>query len=158
MADKPHVEKIAEKRREPPNRITAIFNIAREYDGENPISIDPIISQLNLSVKEDHYSRRIRVNQDWIPLDLGHLRADQVGLVVIENLEGRFLDVNPTEGERKEASKRIIQVSFGDPTNASLAFPAPASLPYVGYPQDASRIALRCPVGVAKCRIWVFPR
>lgn len=159
MADVIDRTKIAEKRREPPNRVTAVFNVHHEHDGEQPYSIGPVISQIKLEVNEDVYTRRVTVRESWEELDLGHLPADQVGLVIVENLEGRFPANNPTEEERKEAAKKIIEVSTGDGNGgAFLCFPAPISLPFVGYPQDASRIALRCPVGVARCRVHVFPR
>ena len=149
----------------PSPRITAQISAHYEPMDEQPYSIEPIGIRLNVVNHDDVYSRKVIVGSSWQPIGLGPYEESgpsSVGLVIIESLNGRFPSVNPTEEERREELKKIIEVSFdpeaADPLSCLTVLPYPARMPFFGIPTDVSLMRLRCLTGGAKCRIYLFPR
>jgi hypothetical protein len=149
----------------PSPRITSQLSVHYEPMDEQAYSIEPINSHINVENREDVYSRKMTVGPDWQPIQMGPFEEtgpESIGLVIIESLNGRFPSVNPTDEERKEELKKIIEVSLtpepADSSSLMLVLPWPSRLPYFGKPTDVSLMRIRSQSGEAKCRIYLFPR
>ena len=143
-----------------PDRMTLILNIHHEPYRDQIYSIDPIIVEIPLDTKEEHYSRRRTIGEDWVDVGLGHFNSsDEVGLVVIENIEGPLGGRKPTAQEWEQLKKKILEVSpTGKQEDATVHLPCGRGVPYIAYPKDASRLRMRSWSGQLKVRVHLFPR
>lgn len=156
-------------------------------DGAGRLFALPFMSSDRAVGMGDPYVRTITVGEEWQVLELGHLKA--CSLMVLVNEATRW-DRNPTDAQRLEAASRIIELSHGSPITAPLddggpkaaaglrtMFSAPLSssgkgppagayrvdrLIYPGehdkgVPADLSSIRLRCRRGTARCTLYLFP-
>lgn len=138
------------------DRITVINTFNYEHRGDQPYSTQNIFVR---KVEKEHepYSRRVTVKEAWTKLDLGWVPPEDVGAVIIDNLEGVVLGpTQPDMEEREEMAKRILEVSYTkNSKEADLVYPK-GSLQK--FPASASSIYLRCQSGTASYRVHVFPK
>lgn len=139
------------------NRMTIYAQVHQERSGEHPISC-PLSFSEGLTLEEDVYARRHTATEKWEPLDLGWLGKDKAGLVVIENLEGREVLVNPTEEEKQVLTDRFLKLAPDIAGAEELAFTIPPRQHRYFTNQDLSRLRVRCNRGTARFKITVFPR
>jgi hypothetical protein len=99
---------------------------------------------------EQAYRRETSVGEDWEPLDSGWLKE---GMVVIENREGRFTQVQPSYEERAAAMARVVEVSFAE--SADLLIAPLESLRC--QPTRLESVKLRCRLGRANIVVSLFP-
>lgn len=142
------------------DRLTMAISIHHESMGMQPNSRQ-CIGQTLLSECDEPYSRQIKggLNQAWQPINLGHFTGvEEVGYVLIENLEGKHLQVNPTAEERAEINQRIIEVGYGtnDPLGFKLLVLPGFCLPVLT--ELAYLLKLRSKHGIAACRVTIYPR
>lgn len=144
----------------PPDRLTAIINIHHQPFGEQIYSPEPLITEMKLKSREEHYSRRRVVGENWEDVGLGHFNTpEEIGIVLIENLEGTGLGRKPTMEEQVGIDLKVVEVSMTANSNESqLILPPPQGIPYVGLPSNVSRLMVRCRSGNARIRIHLFPR
>lgn len=91
------------------NRITVREQVYLETHGGKPEEILSSFSR-ELESYEQPYTRNLTATEEWQSLDFGWLK-DNVGMLVIVNNEGKFTQVNPTDEERTEAAKKVLEVS-----------------------------------------------
>jgi hypothetical protein len=111
---------------------------------------------------EQPYKRQTKVGESWVPLDAGWLK--EAGMLVLANKEGEFFRVNPTEEERTETAKKIVEVGLytgvSKETGQSVIEPFARVHPAESTrftPLDLSVIRLRCLSGDAKILLTLLP-
>lgn len=153
--------------------ITVVEQVYHYQMGHEPTLVE---SRYNRPLAEDEqpYVRRLLVDGEWRPLDMGWLAA--ASLMVIVNEEGHFRQAYPTDDQRKEAEARVIEVGMmcnvpadrtgpRDMHSSSKTVPAVVPCWEVG-PRESSRVtpiagavySLRCRSGKGKCTLHLFPR
>lgn len=137
------------------DRLTIVQNIHHEHRGESPRTI-PVSHSCLLEEKEEPYQRRFTATEKWAPVDIGWFAPEKVGCIVIENLEGRSLLVNPTEAERNATLAKVLELSYSKNSNeCDLIPPGRAD---IKWPAKASNLHIRCRSGDALCKIHVLSR
>ena len=135
------------------NRLTCVLNLYHEQHGEQPTGMRLTFSE-SLSVNAERYQRRMRVTEQAIPLDLGWFKPDEVGLILVENLEGLHLQVHPSDEERADLELRVLEV--GEPDCSCWFIPPRRFL--LGYSSDPGSITVRSQHGTIKMGITIYPR
>ena len=91
-------------------RMTVVETVVWSPEDGQPQHFEPSFSSW-LTTDDDPFGpHRLKVGQEWQPLDCGWLK-DNCGQLIIRNDEGRNLTVNPTADERKATSGKIIEVA-----------------------------------------------
>lgn len=138
-------------------RVTMTGTIYHESPGDQPFSIS-IVNEMRCETLEQPYQRAIRgIGEEWRPLETGWLTAEQVGLVVFENLTGRVATVNPTEEQLAEQAQKFLEIGFAPDLKPVLLIPPKLSLPM--YPSETTgSIMIRSRKGLIDCKVTIFPR
>ena len=118
-----------------------------------------------LETDDQPYQRRIEVDWGWHLVDLGWLDGG-CSMIVVQNREGIFTQVQPTQEERDEAARKIVELSFWEiPAKESPRYKSETSGRWLIYPTEcfrgspsSSQLFLRCRHGKARCTITAFPR
>lgn len=116
--------------------------------------------------EEQPYERILRIGPEWQKLDPGWLQ--DASLLLLHNLEGTSLQVQPTPEERDEIAKRVIVVGVCNESEyANMHDPEPVMLPF-GFarpgrslrlePTELFQYRVRCANGTAKAVMHLFPR
>lgn len=133
------------------NRFTCVLNLYHEQTGEQPAGVRLAFSD-TLQYSVQRYMRHYAVDQEPKPLDLGWFRPEQVGFILIENLEGIHSQTLPSDEELAAINVRVIEVCYGE----SMLIPPRRFLPFFfAHPERAT---VCCPSGKAKMGITVYPR
>jgi hypothetical protein len=153
------------------SRIGVVESVYCQQPGDNPISAESRFSRW-LNTDEQPYSRKIKVTEEWQPLDWGWLK--KASMLVVVNEEGRFLQVQPTPQERCDAISKVVEIGIavcldGGTLNIPFAEILPressrfspcksieAGLVLCCRHGEAS-LVLRCRHGEARCSIMLFP-
>lgn len=93
-----------------PSRITVVETVYFHNRGIDPAVITSKFGR-PLETDEQAFVRRATMTEDWVPLDVGWVK--KAAMIVIQNLEGRNLQVNPTPEEKLETASRVVELSFG---------------------------------------------
>jgi hypothetical protein len=137
------------------SRVTVNLNVHHELAGEQPRSFCFAFQDF-LKSSQESYSRKLHALSGWTKLDLGWVEPDEVGYVLIDNLEERNELVYQTEEEKHEAASRIIEIAYEDSLNNY--WPIPPRLFFfcpVARPED---LRIRCQNGTARCRVTIIPK
>lgn len=137
------------------DRLTFNLTVYHEHRGDKPHTLSRNWSEL-LEFMDEPYTRRLRAEEDWKPIDLGHLKPSQIGTIVIENITGRARLVNPTEEEKKADAAKVIELSFtGSSEDAWLVKPG---APFFGQSNHIQRLQIRSQQGVADYRLHLITK
>lgn len=134
-------------------RLTVVDTVYYQSQEMPAISAESRFSRLLETLEEQPYVRRMKVSEEWAPLDCGWL--NECSMLMLVNEEGRGLDKIPTQEEQKLINKRIIEVRFGS-EDVEWLIPPGESLR--GYPINPKLMWIRCQTGQAKLTINLFPR
>jgi hypothetical protein len=115
---------------------------------------------------EQPYIRKIKVGEQWQPIDSGWIMTP--GLLLIKNEPIRFA-VQPTQEQRAEAASKVVEVSVCLEEKGRTQHSPPKGLPMTVTtllpgeslrmrPAEFSTLRLRCTGGEASCLIHLFPR
>lgn len=100
---------------------------------------------------EQLWERSCIGNETWKQLDLGWLNGQPVGMIVIENNEGKFYDKNPTPEERLAVAARVLHLAIlGEnevPTDATPWLSIWPGGGFKGKPSPSARLWVRSPSG-----------
>jgi len=137
------------------NRFTYVLNVYHEQHGEEPVG-DRLAVSCDLDLNAESYQRRQIIGEDWSPLDLGWMKPEDVGYVLIQNREGTgYQPVVPSDEELLDVGRRILYV--GNPGD-SAGWLVPPRHFLLSMPIDVSVLRMRCTHGRAKVRTAVYPR
>ncbi len=143
----------AEQTKAVKSRITVIEHIYHQEFGESPTQVESRYSR-DLDNDTQPYTRNLRVGEAWEPLDTGWIA--EAGLLIIQNNEGKFPFCNPTEEEREEAKKKILEVCYGfDSDTCWLTLPKESTKL---VPSMLKGLNIRSQYGVTKFTIHVYPK
>ena len=86
-------------------------------------------------------------------------------MLVVHNTEGKFLQVNPTDEEREEAARKVLEICFAVPIH-ELGMAIKTEFTWLvlpgesmrGYPSHPKELYIRSQLGVAKYTIHLLPR
>lgn len=146
-----------------PARLTTVSVVYHQPLGEEPHSFLHKTSK-PLTTDEQAYTRKLKVTQEWQPIDTGWLTS--LSLLLITNEEGKHT-TQPTEEEKLAISQRVLEVGINveDGYPLSVACPGPTPVFLIGpgdsfsaSPYDCSSLYLRCQSGVAKVTVNAFPK
>jgi hypothetical protein len=99
------------------------------------------------------YERNCRVTEEWQLVDTGWL-GDQVGMLIIKNREGKY-DRIPTEGQKKEDAKRVLEISYDEgATPPWIVLPQES---FRGHPSLVDGLKMRSRHGQIRVTIAAFP-
>ena len=134
------------------SRVTIVEKIYHRLPGQSPTLIRSAFNFLPETEEQLYVRYDQKATEDWTPLDYGWIESPS--LVVIKNTEGQGLSVNPSNKEKADITRRIIQLRLGD---------GPASELEV-LPGEAQRLRtrqplfIRCVNGSARYSLWAIPR
>jgi len=132
---------------ERPDMITVIEKVHfRPYSGD-VISEDNRFNRI-LSGTEQPYIRnnhvKSKATEVWQKIDFGWL--DTISMFVVANDEGLFFEGKPSEEEKEDSNKRIIEVGLSSET-------IPPEYPLIIPPTEALRFCFDCDATVwIRCR------
>jgi hypothetical protein len=135
------------------NRLTCVLNLYHEQDDEQPEGFRLAFSD-KLHLSSQRYNRRLKIGEDPVALDVGWFSPDEIGTLLVENLEGTRFSIVPSEEELADVAKRIIHVYH--PGSPSWLIPPRRFL--LAHPEDASGLLLRCGHGRARVSLTIIPR
>ena len=140
----------------PKNRLTTRVDVYYESSGEPPYHVSVSGSKSFDGIDEQPFNRRIKVGEEQIALELGWFSDNpkDVGVVVIENSEGKNLRAYPSEEEKMDIGSKILEVRTSEDSPPLLVYP---KWPLVVCPSDVTKITLRSRSGVIKAKINLLP-
>ncbi len=140
------------------DRLTAQLMLTYETIGDPPIQFSCVFSNMLKSSGGECYTRRIKVEDNWIPLDLGWVDSDKVGLIVLDNQTGITRpSVNPTEEEKKAAAEAVLLMSVGGEVLYSPNWRLSPGRFFCAEPVNANNLFIRSAKGTVKLTIFIVP-
>lgn len=137
------------------DRLTIVEHIHFQHSSESPMSIGQPFARL-LETQVEPYSRRITLTEERLLIDFGWVKSTDVGMLIVENLEGRKFDVNPSPEEMEEINGRIIEIYLHEDSWVPILV-RPRAMQRLEL-DDFEPVRLRCRNGSAKCRITLIGR
>lgn len=134
-----------------PDQLTVVEHVYHQPAGEQPTGIETRFSR-HLKTQEQPYCRRLLIGEDWVALDHGWV--NEASHMVVQNMEGRFTQVNPTDEQCKEVAARVIELGYQNAKGYWLIGPGESLR---GQPNVLDGLMLRCQQGKAQVTINVFP-
>ncbi len=134
------------------NRLSVVGAVYYETPDAQPDGVQYVFSR-GLETDDQVYKRNLTATEEWRPLDCGWL--PNPGMLLIVNNEGKF-SVNPTDEERKEAVRKVLEVCYDYTTSYCWLIPVGESMQ--AYPSNAQKLFIRCQSGIAKFTVHLFPR
>ena len=143
------------------DRLTVRETVYHHPFGHNPQAIETRFSH-ELENTEQLYERHLQVTEEWQPLDCGWLK-DKAGMLIIQNDEGQFLYVNPTDEEREATAKKTVEIGYGHHkhdfgTIGNHCWLIPPGESMRARPSHVSNLAIRCQSGVAEITLYLIPK
>ncbi len=137
---------------DPCDRLTVQFGIHHEHCTDTPITIHSRFSDVLQFVRRP-FQDRLMVAEDWVTLDFGRMKPEEVGYVVITVPRlARAMNPSP-EKKILDASKHIVVATDGD--KGFRVYPG-RFIP--AYPEDARSVRLRAVGGPLEVNYTVMPR
>ena len=137
------------------SRITATLTVHHQLAGEQPQMFPFAYSKL-LHTDHEHYHRTMKATDDWTPLDFGWVPSQDVGFLIVHNLEGTKPDVIPTEEEKIELAQRTIELSYVG--GLKRPWKIPSGMPFFAPVSDAANLRIRGSKPGVLYRITIIPR
>mgnify|MGYP007083422809 CR=1 FL=1 len=129
--------------------------VYHQRDGYQPTGIVHHCVRKIKSDQPTHVIERMTVGADWTQIPLGHV--DEVGSVIIENLEGsQQRETIPSPAEVDEMASRVIEISLGSPEGDLYVGPCESQV--LGGMLHRS-VRLRSGNGkILQCKVQVVPK
>lgn len=135
-------------------RLVTTLAVTHQTYNDQPDGLQ-IISSVPLFLEETPYSLRIKVGRERKPLPVGHLSDGNSSIILIENYVGKFPQTNPTDAEKEEMARQVIEIYLQDSTTPILVRPGLFTIFETYNPSCAT---LRCAVDNTPCKVHVYPR
>lgn len=132
-----------------PPRLVVIGHYYHQNPPGQPRDVEVRFSRALKSEDQPILGRRFTVGEEWQKLDFGWIK--EPGLIVIENLEGRFTQKIPFPEEEAAAALKVLEI--GAPDHPVMLVPTNeiASL------TPAGEVFVRCRSGSARYSLSVVP-
>lgn len=138
----------------PGDKLTIVESIYHQPFGEQPTQVENRFEQI-LSSSEQPYQRKLKATEEWQQLDFGWLES--VGMILIVNTEGKFLQLQPTEEEKEETAKKVLELCY----RISVCPFGWSILPgasFRGQPNDPTTLHIRSQSGVTRFMLYAWPK
>tara|TARA_R110000751_G_scaffold222808_1_gene325058 strand:- start:432 stop:899 length:468 start_codon:yes stop_codon:yes gene_type:complete len=133
------------------DRISARLDVYHEKEDEEPTYINSVFSELIPPCDERVYSRKIKVSEEWQPIDIGWLNSS--GFLLIQNTKKKY-KTNPDENEIEIEKKKTIVVRTGNGEGWKIK----GGSFFFGNPVDMNNVEIKCEFESTAIEIHVFPR
>jgi hypothetical protein len=143
------------------DRITVLESVYYRPYNQQPIALE-IRSSRSLKSDEKPYQRQNHkktvATEEWKEVDFGWLEND-LGLFVIQNDEGSMYETIPTEDEKSEDKKKVLEIGFGTPENPPQdVWLIPPHESFRGSPSSSSNVMIRSQHKEIKYTLTAFPK
>lgn len=136
-------------------RVTVVEKVYHESQQDPCREVADHSYSVHLRTDEQPWGpRRQVVGGEWIELDLGYLAGKPVSELVVENLEGTFLHVRPSEAELAETAKRTVELVSNNCDMDPFAVVRPGRSARF---EPVGRVYARCMCGEAKVKVAATP-
>lgn len=142
-------------------RITVVSNVYHQIPGEPTAGPPPMRHYRWLESDESAYSRTVKINKEWAPIEMGHLSKVTCSMIYLANAIKRIPSRKPTPEEAEQFKAQILEVAIriGEtdhdllilnelPVGEDMRIPNPRILPI---------LRIRCVTGPAKYAIFLVP-
>jgi hypothetical protein len=139
-------------------RLTIVESVYYRTDDNDPDTFESRFS-IPLTSNEQCYSRKTKCGTKWQALDVGWLDSN-CSVVIIENREGSFTKVMPTNEEREKATKKFLEIAYVSKGDRALHPPLlvrPQSDIRLAF-SDFKKLRIRSACGSAQFTITAFPK
>lgn len=138
------------------DRVTINFTLTHEHCCVDPVHLSLSCFYYPKQI-EQPYQRRIKLTQEWVPLNAAWLQ-EIAGVVVIRNMTGGSKGVLPTDEQKAEMAKAIVTVcpKGTDPEKTGRRI-RPGHFDFC-EPVNISEWVMRCEHGTAEVVLDVMPR
>jgi len=133
------------------DRITVIDRVYHQRLGEEAQEF-PCTFSRELETTEQPYTRQLVATEEWKPLDHGWI--ERVGMLIVVNQEGRFLQTNPSKEQKDEAAKKILELQY---EGSAWSWLIPPGESFRGMPGDITNLLIRSRSGTIKFTVHVLP-
>ena len=142
------------------SRVTVVETVYHRSPGAPPVGVESRFSQ-DLDSDEQVYERRLKATKEWQLLDCGWVE-DPLMLLII-NEEGKRLQVNPTDEEREDTAKRVLQIAYviivlGEVGGEGIPYLVPPGTSTRLYPSTIEGLHVRCQSGTAQFTLYAYPK
>ncbi len=145
-------------------RLVIIQQIYHQIFNQQPRpALDARHSRILKSDEQSYGPRTITIGEEWVPLELGWLKDTPIGMIVLTNEEGRFMDRNPTLEQAREGEKKILELSFtclgtsGNKPSYAATLLIPPRESQTILPANPKEVMIRCRSGQGKYTILIVP-
>lgn len=139
------------------SKLTVVETVYHQGANRQPTSTDSRYSRY-LETDDQPYSRTVTLDEAWKVLDIGWFAERQplrVRLLVIQNEEGKYLAIQPTDLERLALKEKVVEVSVGGISADWEVLPGESLR---GSPSgDPRRLRLRSRSGKTRCTYTLYP-
>ena len=154
MSDYENVTPVPLKPRPIQDRLTVVLRVHHQYKMEQAVMAGGGYDDM-LETSHEAYARRLQADEQWSEFDFGWIPNKDVGIVVVENLAGKNLQLNPTEEQRKLIADQVLEVKHaGD----SIPLLIPPRAPQAIYSPRPWLLRIRCQAKPTRYKITVLPR
>lgn len=145
------------------SRLTVVEQVyhtaVRDGHPDQPTQHASVPFTRELESDEQVWQRTLKVGEAWQPIDQGWLDEAGVGLLLLQNEEGRFTQTKPSPEEKEEAAKKVVEVGASFITGASgMVFAVPAGESARVPNPDMNHLMIRCQHGTARVTVTLFPK
>ena len=130
------------------SRITVVENVYHESKKATCVG-----SRYTQPVSEGKrkYENDIVASADWLELDFGWV--DEPELIVVKNMEGFGMEVQPTREEIADIKQRTVELGIGEPPVPFCWIKSGTSARF----QPCGKLSIRCLHGKAQCEVHAIP-
>lgn len=140
------------------DRFTMQLNAVFEHCGDEPKAVQVAIGLESVSQLEP-YQRRVKIGEDWAPLDFGWVPWKDVRVAFIQNISKLNPTINPTEAEILAAKSAIILWGIRPQTLEHVVAVDSIIPKDVGIIRPQNDLYfVRCASGTTEYKITVFPK
>ena len=134
------------------DRLTIITQIHHDHTGRPTFSGEVRFDRV-LETVDQPFHRELEVGEEVTQIEAHWIK--RVGHLLIENVTGKVIQLQPSDAEKKETAKKIVRVSFGlDCVNGILIRPSSG---YVFEVEDFSSVWIKSLFGKAQLNVYLFP-
>lgn len=132
------------------SRVSVVKRMYYQQTGKQVIPVEVQFTRPS-AVHGQHYTRELVATQEWQDLDFNWVKS--AGLVIIINMEGRNLHVQPSKQQMEEFGRKVIEVGVADHPFLEVH----ASCDESWTPSHSAKYRARCLAGEANFTLTVFP-
>jgi hypothetical protein len=136
------------------DRLTVVIQVHHQHEGENPVSSTASFSRF-LESQEQPYFRRYKIGENWKDVDFGWVES--ASYFVVENRAGAASSQLPSEEEKEELAKMILEVAFESFENTPWEILPGESIPLL-MPRGSVKIKARSQYSEIPASVTAFPK